>query len=121
MTPSMKHHRTTRKKSHVHGLAPRRDAFDRPNWTPVDRAIRKAAWSRLRSERASRSSRVQAIGLAGALLVIILGFTAFFGAGSGTVFDDVQTRHRAEFLEVEAMKALASDTAVAVEAELSGG
>lgn len=121
MTPSMKHHRTTRKKSHVHGLAPSRDHFDRPNWAPVDRAIRKAAWSRLRSQRASRSSRVQTIGLAGALLVIVIGFAAFFGAGSGGVFDDVQTRHRAEFVEAEAMKALASDSAAAAKVNISKG
>jgi hypothetical protein len=121
MTPSMKHHRTTRKKSHVHGLAPSRDTFDRPNWKPVDRAIRKAAWSRLRSERANQSSRIHSIGLVGALLVIVIGFAAFFGAGSGSVFDDVQTRQRAEFVEAEAMKALATDSAAAAKVDISKG
>lgn len=121
MTPSMKHHRTTRKKSHVHGLAPHRDHFDRPNWAPVDRAIRTAAWSRLRSKRETRSSRIQSIGLAGALLVIVIGFTAFFGAGSTTLFEDVQTRQRAEFVEAEAMKALASDSAAAAKVDISKG
>ena len=121
MTPSMKHHRTTRKKSHVHGLAPSQDDFDHPNWVPVDRAIRKAAWSRLRSERANWSSRIQTIGLVGALLMIVIGFTAFFGAGSGTLFEDVQTRQRAEFVESEAIKALASDAAAAAPADITKG
>lgn len=46
---------------------------------PVDKAVRRARWHRLRSERAARSQRVQQIGLAGAILVLFLGITATIG------------------------------------------
>lgn len=111
MTPSMQHHRTTRKKSFVHGLAPRHDHFDEPNWTPVDRAVRRAAWSRHRSGRAMRSRWIHTAGMIGAILVLIIGIATSVGADTTNPLENAQIRQRAEFVQAEATRAQAEASA----------
>ncbi|HHP7239396.1 hypothetical protein [Longibacter sp.] len=115
MIPSMQHHRTTRKKSFVHGLAPSEDLFPIPNWTPVDRAIRRARWQRLRSERASRSGVRQVLGLVGAILVLVLGISASIGP-TWHPLEQAQATQQAAFFAQEAERAEAAAAAAPVRA-----
>jgi len=119
MNPSMQHHRTTRRKSFLHGLAPADDLFPIPNWTPVDRAIRRARWQRLRSERESRSSVRHVLGLVGAILVLVLGISASIGP-SWHPLEQAQATQQAAFFAQEAERAEAAAAATPVRVNADG-
>ena len=121
MTPSMQHHRTTRKKSFVHGLAPRHDHFDEPTWTPVDRAVRRAAWSRHRSNRDMRSRWIHTAGMIGAMLVLIIGIATSVGADRTNPLENAQIRQRAEFVQAEATRAKAEEAAAVISTVIPKG
>ncbi|PEN11196.1 hypothetical protein CRI94_16550 [Longibacter salinarum] len=104
----MQHHRTTRKKSFLNGLAPSNDTFARPNWTPVDHAVRRARWDRLRAERESRSAFLDRLWLVGALFILLMGISATTGP-QWNPLEQAQTTQRAAMFAIEAERAAANE------------